>query len=135
MNKEDPTPPRDLQTPPNPQHLQQATEDSTSDEDDVPDIWSEELFPLNIVPFSDNDAYHSSTSGSDNNEEEEDAEETDNHNDNMNQGQAQAQANPPANPPANPQPPPSGGQLSSVPPFSGTQGLCLLYTSPSPRDS
>ena len=127
MSKEDPTPPRDLRTPPNPQHLQQATEDSTSDEDDAPDIWSEELFPLNIVPFSDNDAYHSTTSGSDNtekeDEEEDDAEEAENHNDIMNQGQAQAQANPPANPPANPQLPPSGGQLSSVPPFSGTQGL------------
>ena len=116
MNKEDPTPPRDLQTPPNPQPLQQATEDSTSDEEDVPDIWSEDLFPLNILPFSDNDAYqsdptysaseHPSTSASDDNEEEddpdlneeileeEDAEDTDDPDDNMNQGQAQAQANP-----------------------------------------
>ena len=127
MSKEDPTPPRDLHTPPNPQLPQQATEDSTSDEDNVPDIWSEELFPLNILPFSDNDDYnsdptysasnHPSTTESDDDEEDDDpatneevseeetAEETDDPDDNMNQAQAQAQANP-----------------------------CLLYTSPSPRD-
>ena len=55
MSKEDPTPPRTLQTPQNPPP-QPANEDSTSEEEDAPDIWSDELFPLNILPFSDNDS-------------------------------------------------------------------------------
>ena len=55
MSKEDPTPPRTLQKPQNPPP-QPANEDSTSEEEDAPDIWSDELFPLNITPFSDNDS-------------------------------------------------------------------------------
>ena len=55
MSKNDPTPPRNLHTPQNPPP-QPAPEDSTSKEDkDAPDIWSDELFPLNILPFSDSD--------------------------------------------------------------------------------
>ena len=131
MSKEDPTPPRTLRTPQNPPP-QPPPDDNRSEEDDAPDIWSDELFPLNIIPFSDNDSYnsdptyttseHSSTNESDNGKEEvseeeaddedevTDAEETDDSDDNM----------------ADPNPPPpqvSGGQLSSVTPFSGNQGL------------
>ena len=79
MSKEDPTPPRTLQTPQNPPP-QPANEDSTSEEEDAPDIWSDELFPLNIIPFSDNDSNDpdpdyiasedSSSNSSDNTEEE-----------------------------------------------------------------
>ena len=145
MSKEDPTPPRTLRTPQNPPP-QPPQDDNRSEEDDAPYIWSDELFPLNIIPFSDNDSYnsdptytaseHSSTNESDNDEEEDeetdneeevseeeaaeeaddedevtDAEETDDSDDNM------ADPNPP------PPPQVSGGQLSSVTPFSGNQGL------------
>ena len=55
MRKEDPTPPRILQTPPQKTPAQPDNENSTSEEEDTPDIWSEELFPLNIIPFSDDD--------------------------------------------------------------------------------
>ena len=120
MNKEDPTPPRTLQTPPQNPPAQPDDEDSTSEEEDIPDVWSDELFPLNIIPFSDDDADNqdpdyivpvlidsedSTSSFSD--EEEKDPE------DNM-----AAPNNPPAVPPAV-----SGGQLSSVTPFTGNQGL------------
>ena len=121
MNKEDPTPPRTLQTPPQNTPTQPANEDSTSEEEDTPDIWSDELFPLNIIPFSDDDTDNQdpdyiapvlidsedSTSSFSDEEEEEDPE------DNM-----AAPNNPPAVPPAV-----SGGQLSSVTPFTGNQGL------------
>ena len=54
MSRKNTTPPRILQTPP-PQNLpvQADNEDSDSQEEEVPDIWSDELFPLNIIPFSD----------------------------------------------------------------------------------
>ena len=116
MSKKDPTPPRILQTPPQHPPAQPDDEDSTSEEEDIPDVWSDELFPLNIIPFSDDDTDNqdpdyiapvlidsedSTSSFSD--EEEEDPE------DNM-----AAPNNPPAV---------SGGQLSSVTPFTGNQGL------------
>ena len=111
------SPTRVLQTPP-PQNLpvQADTEDSDTQEEDVPDIWSDELFPLNIIPFSDDDndnddpdyqatEEEDSTSSSSENEEE----------DNMaNVGQQANAALAPAV---------SGGQLSSVSPFMGNQGL------------
>ena len=156
MSKEDPTPPRTLRTPQNPQP-QPPQEDNTSEEDDAPDIWSDELFPLNIIPFSDNDTYnsdptytaseHSSTNDSEDDEEEEaeDEEEVSEEEeaDDEDEVTDEEEADDPDDNMANPNPPPpqvSGGQLSSVTPFSGNQGLdglvyiCLLYTSPSPRD-
>ena len=35
--------------------MQADNEDSDTQEEEVPDIWSDELFPLNIIPFSDDD--------------------------------------------------------------------------------
>ena len=113
MNRKDTTPPQQLRTPP-PWDLpvQEDIEDSDPQEEDVPDILSEELFPLNIIPFSDNDnddpdyqapqAIEEEDSTSSSSEDEED--------DNMaNVGQ---QAN------AAPVPAVSGGQLSYVSPFT-----------------
>ena len=117
MSRKNTTPPRILQTPP-PQNLpvQADNEDSDTQEEEVLDIWSDELFPLNIIPFSDDDndndpdyqapqatETEESTSSSSEEEEEED---------NM----ANAA-------PAAPVPAVSGGQLSSVSPFTGNQGL------------
>ena len=146
MSKEDPTPPRNLHTPQNPPP-QPAHEDSTSEEEDAPDIWSDELFPLNILPFSDSDtnnsdpeyttSENSSPSGSDdtegednedeedpdNNEEEDNAEEEA---DDEEEDNEEEEADDPEDNMANPNPPPpqiSGGQLNSVTPFSGNQGL------------
>jgi len=56
MSKDDPTPPRDLHTPQN-QPRRPTDDNPSSDDEDIPDIWSEEFFPLNIIPFSDNDNY------------------------------------------------------------------------------
>ena len=143
MSKEDPTPPRTLRTPQNPPP-QLPQEDNTSAEDDAPDIWSDELFPLNIIPFSDNDSYnsdptytaseHSSTNDSEDDEdkeadneeevpEEEEAEEADDEDEVTDEEEADDSDDNMADP--NPPPPPqvSGGQLSSVTPFSGNQGL------------
>ena len=55
MSKEDATPPRILRTPPQNTPVQADDQDSDTQEEDVPDIWSDELFPLNIIPFSDDD--------------------------------------------------------------------------------
>ena len=123
MSKEDPTPPRILRTPPQNSPVQVDDQDSDTQEEDIPDIWSDELFQLNIVPFSDDDNDYndpdyiapeaieitdstSSSSEEDDDEEEDEEEEAE---DNM----------------AAPAPPPavSGGQLSSVSPFTGNQGL------------
>ena len=56
MSRKSTTPPRVLKTPP-PQDfpVQEDIEDSDPQEEDVPDTWSDELFPLNILPFSDDD--------------------------------------------------------------------------------
>ena len=56
MNKKDTTPPQELKTPP-PQDspVQEDIEDINPEEEEVPDIWSDELFPLHIIPFSDDD--------------------------------------------------------------------------------
>ena len=126
MNKEDPTPPRTLHTPPQNPPAQPANEDSTSEEEDTPDIWSDELFPLNIIPFSDDDtddqdpdyivpeiSEPEDSISSFTDEEEEDPED--------NMANARQQANIPAQAP--PAPAVSGGQLSSVTPFTGNQGL------------
>ena len=125
MSKEDPTPPRILQTPPQNTPAQPDNKDSTSEEEDIPDICSDELFPLNIIPFSDDDTDNhdpdyivpetidSEDSISSFSEEEEEEPE-----DNMaNAGQQQANIGPA------PAPAVSGGQLSSVTPFTGNQGL------------
>ena len=124
MSKEDPTPPRILQTPPQNTPAQPDNEDSTSEEEDIPDIWSDELFPLNIIPFSDDatdnqdpdyivpeitDSEDSISSFSD--EEEQDPE------DNMANAGQQANINPAQAPAV------SGGQLSSFTPFTDNQGL------------
>ena len=122
MNKEDPTPPRTLQTPPQNPPTQPANEDSTSDEEDTPDIWSDKLFPLNIIPFSDDNTYDqdpdyiapaNSTSSFSDEEEEEDSEDN------------EEEEEDPEDNMAAPNPPPaiSGGQPSSVTPFTGNQGL------------
>ena len=72
---------RQPQNPP----AQPADEDNTSEEEDTPDIWSDELFPLNIIPFSDNDTNdqdpdyivpEDSTPSSSDEEEEENSEDT-----------------------------------------------------------
>ena len=123
MSKEDPTPPRILRTPPQNIPVQDDDQDSdTQEEEDIPDIWSDELFPLNIIPFSDDDNDYNdpdyiaqeaiettdSTSSTSEEDEEEEAE------DNM----------------AAPAPPPavSGGQLSSVSPFTVTRASMDWYT-------
>ena len=143
MSKEDPTTPRTLRTPQNPPP-QLPQEDNTSEEDDAPDIWSDELFPLNIIPFSDNDTYnseptytaseHSSTNDSEDDEEEEaedeeevsEEDEADDEDEVTDEEEAE-EADDPDDNMADPNPPPppqvSGGQLSSVTPFSGNQGL------------
>ena len=129
MSKNDPTPPRSLHTPQNPPRLP-TEDDPSSDDEDAPDLWSEELFPLNIIPFSDNDNYDEdpdyytppTSSGEEDDEEDEEEEEEDDINMNQ-QGQA-AQAQAAQAQPAPPPPPTiSGGQLSSVPVFTGNQGL------------
>ena len=142
MSKEDPTPPRTLRTPQNPPP-QPPQEDNTSEEDDAPDIWSDELFPLNIIPFSDNDTYnsdptytaseHPSTNDSEDEEEEaedeeevSEEEEADDEDEVTEEEEADDPEDNPVNNMAAQQPPPpqvSGGQLSSVTPFSGNQGL------------
>ena len=124
MNKKDPTPPRTLQTLPQNTPAQPANEDSTSEEEETPDIRSDELFPLNIIPFSDDDTNdqdpdyivsEDSTSNSSDEEEEEHSENTE-----------EEEEEDPENNMADPNPPPptvSGGQLSSVSHFTGNQGL------------
>ena len=114
MSKDDPTPPRILRTPPQHIRINIDDQDSDTEEEDIPDIWSDELFPLNIVPFSDDDNDYNdpdyiapeaieitNSSSSEEDDEEEDDDEEDKAEDNM----------------AAPAPQP-----------------CLLYTSPSPRD-
>ena len=94
----------------------------------APDIWSDELYPLNIIPFSDNDSNDqdpdyivpedSSSNFSDDTEEEDNEEEEDSEDSEVEEDNEPADNMAAPNPPAV-----SGGQLSSVTPFTGNQGL------------
>ena len=110
MSKEDTTPPRILWTPPQNIPVQVDDEDSDTQEEDIPDIWSDELFPLNIIPFSDDD--------NDNNDPDYIAPEAIETEDSTSSSSEEEEAEDNM---AN------AGQQANIAP-------CLLYTSPSPRD-
>ena len=144
MSNKDNTPPRDLHTPPN--NLNQPTQplEEQSSETDNQDPWSEELFLLNIQPLDsdteDNnnrvaeeeeeaDAVeaddHTAEEEEEAAEEEEaDAVEADDHTDDTETStDSEEEEEEEEIAMAQPAPAVSGGQLSSVTPFSGNQGL------------